>query len=98
MERAVPILPASDLTAAMHFYIRLGFHVTFQEVRDDDGKTGHRPATGALAVDLAQDGHRVGERADEQPDGQLAATVMQDRPHDARRELAHRQLHRDKRQ
>ena len=64
-----------------------------EPVVDDDGEARQRPAAGALAVDLAQDRHGVGERADEQSDGQLATAVVQDRPHDARRELAHRQLH-----
>ena len=30
MERAVPILPADDLSVAKHFYQRLGFHATFE--------------------------------------------------------------------
>ena len=41
--------------------------------------------------------HGVGERGHEQPDRQLARLVPQERLHDPRRELAHRQLHHDHR-
>jgi catechol 2,3-dioxygenase-like lactoylglutathione lyase family enzyme len=38
MERAVPILPADDLSIARQFYVdKLGFQVTFE---DSDGKSG----------------------------------------------------------
>ncbi|HEX6216619.1 MAG TPA: glyoxalase superfamily protein [Vicinamibacterales bacterium] len=39
MERAVPVLPADDITAARQFYVdKLGFQVTFEA--SDDGKSG----------------------------------------------------------
>jgi uncharacterized glyoxalase superfamily protein PhnB len=39
MERAIPILPADDLTVAKEFYVdRLGFEIRFEA--SDDGKTG----------------------------------------------------------
>ena len=60
MERAVPILPASDLSAAKAFYTRLGFHVTFEEVRDGQGKTGImgvERGTIVLTIDAPMDGH-----------------------------------------
>jgi len=39
MERAIPILPAADLTAAKTFYVdRLGFQVTFEV--SNDGRSG----------------------------------------------------------
>ena len=32
MEKAIPVLPADDLSAAKHFYVDgLGFRVTFEE-------------------------------------------------------------------
>ena len=38
MERAVPVLPADDITAAKQFYVdKLGFRVIFEE---SDGKSG----------------------------------------------------------
>ena len=60
MERAVPILPADDLSAAKAFYISLGFHVTFEEVRDDEGKTGImgvERGTIVLTIDAPMSGH-----------------------------------------
>ena len=60
MERAVPILPADDLAAAKTFYQGLGFHVTFEEVRDDAGKTGIigvERGTIALTIDAPMTGH-----------------------------------------
>ena len=47
-----------------------------QAVIDDDGESRQLTA-GALAIDLSEDRHRVGEGADEEPDRQLAAPVMQ---------------------
>ena len=60
MERAVPILPAENLKAAKDFYTSLGFHVTFEEVRDDAGKTGImgvERGTIALTIDAPMTGH-----------------------------------------
>ena len=60
MERAVPILPADDLGAAKRFYTALGFHVTFEEVRDEDGKSGImgvERGTIALTIDAPMSGH-----------------------------------------
>jgi catechol 2,3-dioxygenase-like lactoylglutathione lyase family enzyme len=38
MERAVPVLPADDLSAAKSFYVdKLGFRITFEQ---GDGKSG----------------------------------------------------------
>ena len=60
MERAVPILPANDLGVAKDFYRKLGFNVTFEEVRDDAGKTGImglERGTITLTIDAPMDGH-----------------------------------------
>jgi catechol 2,3-dioxygenase-like lactoylglutathione lyase family enzyme len=60
MERAVPILPADDLAAARDFYVGLGFRVTFEEVRDENGKTGImgvERGTIALTIDAPMSGH-----------------------------------------
>ena len=60
MERAVPILPANDLSAAKDFYKKLGFNVTFEEVRDDAGKTGImgvERGTITLTIDAPMSGH-----------------------------------------
>ena len=60
MERAVPILPADDLSAAKAFYQKLGFAVTFEEVRDDAGKTGImgiERGTILLTIDAPMSGH-----------------------------------------
>jgi uncharacterized glyoxalase superfamily protein PhnB len=59
MERAVPVLPADDLSVAKDFYVRgLGFTVTWEVT--DDGKTGllgvERGAI-ALTLDAPMDGH-----------------------------------------
>ena len=60
MERAIPVLPADDLSVAKHFYVDgLGFRVTW-EVTDDAGKTGMLGvARGgiALTIDSPMDGH-----------------------------------------
>lgn len=60
MERAVPILPADDLAAAKQFFTRLGFTVTFEEVRDQAGKAGImgvERGTIALTIDAPMSGH-----------------------------------------
>ena len=61
---------------------------------DDDRQTWHRVP---FDVDLAEREDRVGERCHEQADGDLAWLVLQERLHDARRELTHRELHDDHR-
>jgi uncharacterized glyoxalase superfamily protein PhnB len=59
MERAVPILPADDLSAAKEFYVDgLGFNVSFEAT--DDGKTGLlglERGTLCLTVDCPMSGH-----------------------------------------
>jgi predicted enzyme related to lactoylglutathione lyase len=60
MERAVPILPADDLSVSKAFYTRLGFNVTFEEVRDAAGRTcimGVERGTIALTIDAPMSGH-----------------------------------------
>ena len=60
MERAVPILPANDLSAAKAFYTSLGFRVTFEgEVRDQgrSGVMGVERGTIALTIDAPMSGH-----------------------------------------
>ncbi len=60
----------------------------------DDRQTWHGVA---VDVDLAEREDRVGERCHEQADGDLAWLVLQERLHDARRELTHRELYDDHR-
>ena len=59
MERAVPIIPADDLTIAKEFYVRgLGFKVSFEAT--DDGKNGIlglERGTICLTVDSPMSGH-----------------------------------------
>lgn len=59
MERAVPVLPADDLSAAKQFYVgKLGFHVTFES--SDDGKSGImgvERGTISLTIDAPMSGH-----------------------------------------
>jgi catechol 2,3-dioxygenase-like lactoylglutathione lyase family enzyme len=59
VERAIPILPTDDLTAARTFYVDgLGFQVTF-EVSDDGvtGLLGLVRGTIELTLDCPMDGH-----------------------------------------
>jgi hypothetical protein len=65
-----------------------------EEVRDGHGHPRHdvRPV-----VDAAHAEQRERERGDEQADRQLVAPVAQQGAHDARGELAHRELHGDER-
>jgi len=59
MERAIPILPGDDLTAAKDFYVRgLGFQVSF-EVTDDgkNGLLGLERGTLSLTIDCPMSGH-----------------------------------------
>ena len=59
MERAIPVLPADDLSAAKQFYVdKLGFHVTFEA--SDDGKSGImgvERGTISLTIDAPMSGH-----------------------------------------
>jgi len=60
MERAVPILPADDLSASKEFYTKLGFQVTFEgEIRDNgkSGIMGLERGTIALTIDAPMSGH-----------------------------------------
>ena len=57
MEKAVPILPADDLTAAKHFYVdRLGFHVTFEESDGNHGIMGVERGTINITIDALSKG------------------------------------------
>jgi hypothetical protein len=59
VERAVPILPADDLSTAKSFYVDgLGFRVTFEA--SDDGRTGLlglERGTITLTIDSPMEGH-----------------------------------------
>ena len=59
MERAVPILPADDLSVAKEFYVgKLGFKVLFEA--SDDGRTGIlgvERGTICLTLDCPMAGH-----------------------------------------
>ena len=59
MERAVPVLPADDLSVAKEFYVnRLGFDVRFEATKD--GKTGLLGVdrgTISLTLDSPMSGH-----------------------------------------
>ena len=66
-----------------------------EHIGNDDGDAGHLTAVLELDLSHRQDG--VGEGGDEEPDGELARPVTEERLHDARRELAHCQLNHDHR-
>ena len=58
MERAVPVLPADDLSIARDFYAKLGFAVTFEAT--DDGKSGImglERGSIVLTIDAPMSGH-----------------------------------------
>lgn len=58
MERAVPILPAHDLSVAKQFDERLGFHVTFEATEDGEtGVMGVERGTITLTIDAPMSGH-----------------------------------------
>jgi hypothetical protein len=58
MERAVPILPADDLSIAKQFYIdKLGFRVTFEESDGKNGILGVERGTIALTIHSPMSGH-----------------------------------------
>jgi catechol 2,3-dioxygenase-like lactoylglutathione lyase family enzyme len=58
-ERAVPILPATDLRVARQFYVdALGFEVEFESTEDGvTGLLGVRRGTIYLTLDCPMDGH-----------------------------------------
>ena len=59
MERAVPVLPADDISVAKQFYVdKLGFRVTFEA--SDDGKSGImgvERGTIEITIDAPMSGH-----------------------------------------
>ena len=58
MERAVPILPADDLSIAKQFYVdKLGFTVTFEETDGSRGIMGVARGTIELTIDSPMTGH-----------------------------------------
>jgi catechol 2,3-dioxygenase-like lactoylglutathione lyase family enzyme len=59
MERAIPILPADDLSAAKTFYVDgLGFSVTFEVTEDGrSGLLGLARGTIRLTIDSPMQGH-----------------------------------------
>jgi catechol 2,3-dioxygenase-like lactoylglutathione lyase family enzyme len=58
MERAVPILPADDLSIARQFYVdKLGFRVTFEESDGKNGIMGVERGTIAITLDSPMSGH-----------------------------------------
>lgn len=57
MERAVPILPADDLSAAKAFYEKLGFHATFESTDGKHGIMGLERGTIAITIDSPMTGH-----------------------------------------
>ncbi len=58
MERAVPILPADDISVAKQFYVgKLGFHVTFEESDGKSGIMGVERGTIAITIDSPMSGH-----------------------------------------
>ena len=59
MERAIPILPADDLTTAKAFYVDgLGFRVTFQASEDGrSGLLGLERGSIEITLDSPMDGH-----------------------------------------
>ena len=59
MERAIPILPANDLSIAKAFYVdRLGFTISFEVSNDGrKGLMGLRRGTIELTIDSPMEGH-----------------------------------------
>ena len=57
MERAVPILPADDLSVAKDFYTRLGFAVTFEAGDGKSGIMGLERGSIELTIDAPMSGH-----------------------------------------
>jgi uncharacterized glyoxalase superfamily protein PhnB len=58
MERAVPVLPADDITAAKQFYVdKLGFRVTFEESDGKSGIMGVERGSINITIDAPMAGH-----------------------------------------
>ena len=58
MEKAVPVLPADDITAAKQFYVdKLGFKVTFEASDGKTGIMGVERGTMAITIDAPMSGH-----------------------------------------
>ena len=59
MERAIPVLPADDLSVAKDFYAgKLGFSVTFESSEDGrSGIMGVERGTISLTIDAPMSGH-----------------------------------------
>ena len=58
MERAIPVLPADDITVAKHFYVdKLGFRVTFEASDGKSGIMGVERGTISLTIDAPMSGH-----------------------------------------
>src|SRR5687768_18546655 len=58
MEKAIPVLPADDITAAKQFYVdKLGFTVTFDASDGKTGIMGVERGTIALTIDAPMSGH-----------------------------------------
>lgn len=59
MERAVPILPVTDLAVARQFYVeQLGFEISFEHQEDErTGLLGVRRGSIAITLDCPMSGH-----------------------------------------
>ena len=58
MERAVPCLPADDITAAKQFYVdKLGFQITFDASDGKTGIMGVQRGSIELTIDAPMSGH-----------------------------------------
>ena len=58
MEKAVPVLPADDISAAKQFYVdKLGFQVTFEASDGKAGIMGVERGTMAITIDAPMSGH-----------------------------------------
>ena len=58
MERAVPVLPADDITLARQFYVdKLGFRVAFEESDGKSGIMGVERGTITITIDAPMAGH-----------------------------------------
>ena len=59
MERAVPILPVTDLAVARQFYVeQLGFEISFEHQEDErTGLIGVRRGSIAMTLDCPMSGH-----------------------------------------
>jgi catechol 2,3-dioxygenase-like lactoylglutathione lyase family enzyme len=58
MERAVPVLPADDISAARQFYVdKLGFRVIFEESDGTSGILGVQRGSIEITIDAPMSGH-----------------------------------------